>query len=95
MNELLDDESTYEKMQSGFAQKEADRFKKEARKILTRTEKGKSLLRLLEETPTPLKMRGLPKIHKPGIPMRPITSGIGSAPHGLAKTLAKPLCSVG
>ncbi|XP_076039302.1 uncharacterized protein LOC143024390 [Oratosquilla oratoria] len=36
-------------------------------------------------------MRGLPKIHKPGIPMRPITSGIGSAPHRLAKRLAKPL----
>ena len=36
-------------------------------------------------------MRGLPKVHKPGVPMRPITSGIGSAPHRLAKILAKPL----
>ena len=31
------------------------------------------------------------KLHKEGIPMRPITSGIGSAPHRLAKCLAKPL----
>ena len=30
-------------------------------------------------------------MHKTGTPMRPITSGIGSAPHRLAKTLAKPL----
>ena len=36
-------------------------------------------------------MRGIPKVHKTGVPMRPITSGIGSAPHRLAKILAKPL----
>ena len=36
-------------------------------------------------------MKGLPKVHKDGMPMRPITSGIGSAPHRLAKSLAKPL----
>ena len=36
-------------------------------------------------------MYGLPKMHKTGVPMRPITSGIGSAPHRLAKLLAKPL----
>ena len=30
-------------------------------------------------------------MHKSGIPMRPITSGIGSAPHRLAKILARPL----
>ncbi|XP_076069497.1 uncharacterized protein LOC143041472 [Oratosquilla oratoria] len=39
-------------------------------------------------------MRGIPKIHKAGIPMRPITSGIGSAPHRLAKQLAKPLSAL-
>ncbi|XP_069977506.1 uncharacterized protein [Penaeus vannamei] len=36
-------------------------------------------------------LRGLPKVHKPGVPMKPITSGIGSAHHRLAKCLAKPL----
>ena len=36
-------------------------------------------------------MRGLPKVHKAGVPMRPITSGIGSAPHRIAKVLARPL----
>ncbi|XP_076066088.1 uncharacterized protein LOC143039731 [Oratosquilla oratoria] len=38
-------------------------------------------------------MKGLPKTHKPEIPLTPITSGIGSAPHRLAKRLAKPLSS--
>ncbi|XP_076061419.1 uncharacterized protein LOC143037189 [Oratosquilla oratoria] len=38
-------------------------------------------------------MKELPKIHKAGIPLRSITSGIGSAPHKLAKVLAKPLSS--
>ena len=36
-------------------------------------------------------MHGLPKMHKAGVPMRPITSGIGSAPHKIAKVLARPL----
>ncbi|XP_076046353.1 uncharacterized protein LOC143028317 [Oratosquilla oratoria] len=39
-------------------------------------------------------MKGLPKIHKPGIPLRPITSGIGCATHRSTKVLAKPLSSV-
>ncbi|XP_076059674.1 uncharacterized protein LOC143036311 [Oratosquilla oratoria] len=91
MLELLNDKDTYKKMDTGFAQQEADKFKKNARKILTRSKKGKELLGLLEEAPRPPTMRGLPKIHKPAVPMRPITSGIGSAPHRLAKRLAKPL----
>ena len=38
-------------------------------------------------------MRGLSKLHKMNVPMRPITSGIGSALHRLAKVLARPLSS--
>ncbi|XP_076059672.1 uncharacterized protein LOC143036309 [Oratosquilla oratoria] len=91
MLELLNDKDTYKKMDTGFAQREADKLKKNARKILSRSKKGKELLGLLEEAPRPPTMRGLPKIHKPDVPMRPITSGIGSAPHRLAKRLAKPL----
>ena len=37
------------------------------------------------------RLKGLPKVHKEGMPMRPIITGIGSAPHKLAKVLAKPL----
>ena len=38
-------------------------------------------------------MYGLPKTHKEGVPMRTITSGCGSAPHKIARWLAKQLSS--
>ena len=49
------------------------------------------LQHLLEEKSNEPSMRGQPKTHKDGVPMRPITSGVGSAPHRLAKHLARPL----
>ncbi|XP_076066117.1 uncharacterized protein LOC143039760 [Oratosquilla oratoria] len=75
MMDLLNDTSTYEKKPLGNAEREGIRFKKESRRILMRTNRGKKLVGLLEEAPRPPRMRGLPKTHKPGIPMRPITSG--------------------
>lgn len=96
MMDLLNDATTYEKKDIGYAISEARTFDKEVRKILRKSERGKKLINLLEESPCPPRMRGLPKVHKPNIPMRPITSGIGSAPHRLAKRLAKPLsCALG
>ena len=94
MNELLKDEEVYKKKPKGYAKTESDKFNTSARKILKKSEMGKRLLYTLEENPEAPKMRGLPKVHKTGIPMRPITSGIGSAPHRLAKALAKPLSAV-
>ncbi|XP_076032006.1 uncharacterized protein LOC143019914 [Oratosquilla oratoria] len=38
-------------------------------------------------------MKGLPKIYKQGVPLRPIRSGTVSAPHRLAKHFVKPLSS--
>ncbi|XP_076057235.1 uncharacterized protein LOC143034772 [Oratosquilla oratoria] len=89
--DLLNDYTTYERKPDGNADNEAEKFKIEARNILRKSGKGKKLIGLLEEAPRPPLMHGLPKVHKTGIPMRPITSGIGSAPHKLAKRLAKPL----
>ena len=91
MEDLLSDTDTYNKQLYGRAQDEATGFNKDVRKVLRKTEKGKKLMHLLEENPKIPKMKGLPKIHKPGVPLRPITSGIGSAPHRLAKHLARPL----
>ena len=91
MNDLLQDTSIYEKKAAGSIDKMSKTFNKEARKVLKCSEKGKRLLHLLEEDPSAPRMRGLPKLHKTDIPMRPITSGIGSAPHRLAKVLARPL----
>ena len=91
MKELLRDRVTYKKEPRGFVAKASIKFNKDARKLLRKSEKGKNLLHLLEEAPEAPRMRELPKLHKDGIPLRPITSGIGSAPHRLAKLLAKPL----
>ncbi|XP_076045821.1 uncharacterized protein LOC143028065 [Oratosquilla oratoria] len=91
MEQLLEDEDTYTKKHPGHAKEEAMIFNGKVRKILGGSEKGRRLKHLIEEDPRPPTMRGLPKTHKPGVPMRPITSGIGSAPHRLAKVLAKPL----
>ena len=40
------------------------------------------------------KFYGLPKIHKPGIPLRPIVSSTGTATYNTAKELAKILKSL-
>ena len=37
----------------------------------------------------PPKYYGLPKVHKPGMPFRPIISGIGSVTHATAKELSR------
>ncbi|XP_076062506.1 uncharacterized protein LOC143037831 [Oratosquilla oratoria] len=87
MEALLSDTNTYRPQTEQQAKDEANIFNKEARKLLRRTEKGKRLLHLLEENPRIPSMRGLPKTHKPEIPLRPITSGIGSAPHRYTKKL--------
>ena len=91
MIELLEDETTYTARQQGFAEKQGMAFNQSMRRLLRRSEKGKQLQHLLEEKPRCPSMYGLPKMHKEGIPMRPITSGIGSAPHRIAKVLARPL----
>ena len=93
MMDLLNDTTTYEKKYNGYSATESENFNKNARNLLKKSPRGKRLLHLLEEHPRPPKMKGLPKTHKPAIPMRPITSGIGSAPHKLAKRLARPLSS--
>lgn len=91
MQDLLEDSNTYSKSTAGTIDKLSKLFNQKARKILKRSQPGKILLKTIEETPSQPKMYGLPKTHKPQIPMRPITSGIGSAPHKLAKILAQPL----
>ena len=47
--------------------------------------------RLYPTAAVPSKFYGLPKIHKPGIPLRPMVSSIGAATYNTAKELAKIL----
>ncbi|XP_076061580.1 uncharacterized protein LOC143037329 [Oratosquilla oratoria] len=89
MLDILSDTKTYEMKPCGYAKSEGDKFAVTARK--KKSKKGKKLLYLLEQAPKPPRMYGLPKIYKPGIPIHPITSGVNSASHNLARYLAKPL----
>jgi len=91
MEILLSDVSTYRKAKRGNAEERSLEFNRAARKVLRGSEKGKSMLHLLEETPRVPTIRGSIKTHKEGNPVRPITNGTGSAPHRLAKKLAAPL----
>ena len=91
MQDMLSNQDTYQKGSKGSIEKASQTFNKSARRILKKSDRGKRMLHLIEEAPKAPTMRGLPKIHKAGRPMRPITSGVGSAPHCIAKVLAKPL----
>lgn len=91
MQDLLKNDDTYQEKPDGFTNKMSKSYNKNARRVLNKSEKGKALLHLLEEAPIASKMWGIPKIHKDVRPMRPITSSVGSAPHRLAKLLAKPM----
>ena len=48
-------------------------------------------IRLYPTAAVPSKFYGLPKIHKPGTPLRPIVSSIGAGTYKTAKELAKIL----
>ena len=45
--------------------------------------------RLYPTGAVPSKYYGLPKVHKPGMPLRPIISSVGSVTHATAKELAR------
>ncbi|XP_076055135.1 uncharacterized protein LOC143033527 [Oratosquilla oratoria] len=93
MENRLTDTSTYTPQSEQQAKEESRRFNTDVRKILKCTNKGKHLLHLLQEDPKTPTKRGISKTHKAGISMRPITNGIGSAPHKLDKILATPFTS--
>ncbi|KAL1124628.1 hypothetical protein AAG570_001252 [Ranatra chinensis] len=86
-------------MQSDNGFKEATNIKKkelEALKrlrdpemvILPADKENTSVFRL---DPSPPRLCGLPKVHKPGVPLRPIVSAIGSVTHETARLLAREL----
>lgn len=51
---------TYERKPPGSTACETETFKRQVRKIFSKTERGKKLLHLLEENPRPSRMKGLP-----------------------------------
>ena len=88
MDALVDDKQTYEELQ-----------RKLNSKILTLSKKTDAIdteryYRLRCSVPQPPKLFGLLKLHKPGIPMRPIVSFCGSPTYQLSKYLTTILQSL-
>ena len=84
---MLSDDSTYEITSHSTAEKETKKFNTTLRKLLKN--QNKKWQRLINYHPKFPHLYGLPKTHKPNTPMRPIVSGIGSAPHDIARALTK------
>ena len=88
--DLLGDNNTYEQMSPQTVSNNINDFNKSYRKLISNEDK--SWFSLINYHPKIPKIYSLPKAHKPDIPLRPIISGIGSAPpHNIAKLLAKLL----
>ncbi|CAH1242829.1 HMCN1 [Branchiostoma lanceolatum] len=91
--DLLDDTATYHKLGK---RDPTTRYKKELVSVLQDIEKEGGInyityRRLYPTTETPPKFYGLPKIHKPDTPLRPIVSSIGSITYNSARFLADTL----
>ena len=83
---LIGDSQTYDKLERDPTPK----FTRETRAVLKSTEKKgnldrKTYLKLYPSDPFPQLFYGLPKIHKEGIPLRPIVSSIGSVTYDVSK----------
>ena len=92
VSELVSDIDTYEKLNkdptSMFVRKVRECLKAvEMKGYITRAQ----YLSLYPSDPSPPLFYGLPKVHKPGVPLRPIVSTIGSVTYNLAKYLARLL----
>ena len=90
MHTLLSDENTYIKTNITTINKETKAFIKAYKELFT-DEDDKSWIKYIEYHPKIPTLYGLPKIHKENTPMRPITSGIGSTAHKIAKETTKIL----
>lgn len=91
MMDLLQDESTYERI---FIDP-TSAVNKEVKSIINKLERNQKIESkfaklLIIEDPVAPKAYGLPKTHKPGIPIRPIVSTIGSPCYKISKYL----CSI-
>ena len=86
---LLGNNNTYEQISLQTISNSINDFNKSYSKLISNEDKSWSSL--INYHPIIPKIYGLPKTHKPDIHLRPIISGIGPAPHYIAKLLAKLL----
>uniref|UniRef100_A0A674PCU4 Uncharacterized protein n=1 Tax=Takifugu rubripes TaxID=31033 RepID=A0A674PCU4_TAKRU len=92
---LLTDTATYEKLKRD----PTSSYKKKVVDLLQKLEKDKAIdrpqyYRLYPGETIPC-IYGLPKIHKPGTPLRPIVSSINSVTYNISKYLASILSPMG
>ena len=95
IDELLSDSKTYEKLKSD----PTPAYSSKAKKVLKNIENSGAIsreeyLKLYPTACVPPKFYGLPKIHKPGTPLRPIVATRGSITYETAKfvtTIISPL----
>ena len=76
--DLLGDNNTYEQISLQTVSNNINDFNKSYRKLISNEDKSWSSL--FNYHPIIPKIYGLPKTHRPDIPLRPIISSIGSAP---------------
>ena len=92
---LLNDKKTYKKLTRDPTQKYKSEFSKVLKDLVDEGIIEKPLQRQLSPTSDQApRFYGLPKVHKPGTPVRPIVSSIGSISYPCAKYIAgilKPL----
>ena len=92
VHDLINDEETYEELRgdptSSYTRKVREVLKSiEQKGRLTRSQ----YLSLYPSDPQPPLFYGLPKVHKPDVPLRPIVSTIGSVTYNIAKHVASIL----
>ena len=89
MNALVQDANIYSPTNLKTVEKSTKEFIAKYKDLTSKLDK--SWHNLIEYHPKIPTLYGLPKTHKPNVPMRPITSAIGSAPHRIAKAISKIL----
>ena len=92
VNDLLSDTDTHEQLQKD----PTPLFTRKVREALKSVENKGNIprsqyLQLYPSDPLSPLFYGLPKVHKPGVPLRPIVSTVGSVTYPLAKYLARLL----
>ena len=86
INELVSDNSKFQKIKS---KNPITKIEKELKQMIKKVGLEKEVM--IKEHCKPPHIYGLPKVHKEGVPLRPVVSCIGSSVHPLAKYLAKIL----
>lgn len=92
MNDIVNDEGTYKKLKRDPTTRIEKKVAEAVRQLhWAGHSSNQHKDRLIPSYCNPPQMYGLPKVHKPDLPFRPIVSTIGSPTYCLAKEMARIL----